>query len=1759
MSTEIPTKTVFNRKRGNLQAQITRIKNTIDENLDSNHLSLKLQNLEKLKSKLDDLRNESYGTLSDRDLHDFEEGLNKLADEMDLCEVRLLGLLNSHLSSSAIDNSVVSGRSSGPGMGDNCNIKLPSINLPQFSGHYSEWVVFRSQFESLIGNSEQLSDSQKLIYLKSCLTGTAKQLQSVNDTYQSLFQALTLRFENKRLIVNSHINKLLNLPKIKSESPKELRNLVDTVLANVRALNQLDLECNPLSESILINVILKSVDDETNKQYQMSLNSSEIPQWNSFLEFLNKRSQSLLNIESNPFFKTRSPSRNIHQQKSFVVKRESDSCSMCSKNHPIYKCDVFSQLSVRDRQVQVKRLNLCVNCLGTNHTKSQCKKLFMSCKKCSYNHHTLLHFDKRNPQIVSTDQAGFLSNPPDDGSASHKDESFHMPQTNEVPNQNKTFAAIEQGESSRFSSGKVDTVLLSTAIVHVRDKTGKFIPTLCLLDSASQCTLITNELSDVLGLKYKKVDSSISGVGDNVLKSKGMIEAEIANRDLSFQTTVNALVVRKISSDLIPAKPLDISIIKFPQNLVYANPQFHRPSRIQMLLGAEVFFKLLGSEQIKLNNDSIILQNTAFGFIVTGSLDNTAPNTFKCNFVRQDSDTRDIEVGLQKFWELEAIGIEDTSEDTFENDAAMDIFQKTVSFRDGRYEVRLPFKRPPEDLPNNFSVAERRLRSLLKRFQRNPSLLKDYQEILNEYVNLGIIERVTESEPTAQPLYYMPHQAVIREESVTTKTRIVFDASSHEDGQLSLNDCLWPGVNLNPNIFNLLVSFRLKKVALVADIEKAFLQISLHPDDRDAVRFLFIDNQYPYKDSMNIQIFRFNRVSFGVTSSPFLLSATIKEHISKYKEKYPKVFEVLNTCFYVDDLICGGDSASETFAFSQLAVQIMRDASMTLRKFISNDKTLMDMMEKHGLPTLDTGVPLHKILGLSWNIKKDTLSVDLKRLLTLTRSDHQTKRSILQASGTVFDPLGFLSPFTVRLKCLFQELWSRKLSWDDELPLDIRTAWMKWSGEVTSLSTLDVPRTVLNSNPESVNELQIHVFSDASQKAFGAAAYLRVKDCEKTSVNLIASKSRVAPLKKLTLPRLELMGALLAVKLAKTVEKTVQQTGLYPTVHFWTDSQITLCWIKGQPHRWKQFVSNRVKEIHSLSDPSSWSHVPGTLNVADHLTRGLSIENLLKCEAWWHGPTFLGEDNFPVFKCDNSIPEEQYRLELKKDKSVEFDKCFTLTENENLFENDLLKITNNFSRLVRILSYVLRFVHNCKNIEKRGEYLTSGELCNAELFLVKYAQSEYREEINSLSNGKNVKSKSKLSSLNCFLDRNAILRVGGRIANSSVSNSAKHPIVISPKHKVTYMIVEFYHLKYLHAGPQLLLYLIRQKFWIINGRNLCRKICFSCVKCFKTKPIAMDQIMGDLPSDRVNRNFPFNVCGIDYCGPFYIKYKNQRKGLLNKVYVCIFVCFVTKAVHLEIVDDMTSESFISTLKRFFARRGKSARIYSDNAQTFVGANREIKRLAESANTPDDKLNQFLVSEEITWKFLPPRAPNFGGLWEAGVKSFKYHMKRVVGNMKLTYEEFLTITVQIECMLNSRPLVPLSTDDVEVEVLTPAHFLIGREMNAILEPDLTNLNENRLNCWQRVTKSVQLIWKKWSQDYLSSLQERNKWKFIKNDVKEGHVVVIKEDNLPPSKWMLGVISKVVLGKDQRVRVVEVKTSCGILKRSVNRLCLLPFNK
>lgn len=1384
-------------------------------------------------------------------------------------------------------------------------------------------------------------------------------------------------------------------------------------------------------------------------------------------------------------------------------------CILCktNQNHALQYCPNFKVLSVYERVEIIKQNNLCYKCFSSECNARKCKA--KNCFFCNKLHHQMIHF--------------------------HKEKKNSSEKRNDVSNETQCNSSV-----SMSSSNLKPAVLLLTCTAYASDnhkaQFNKLTRILC--DNGSERSWCNKSLAKCLKLKpIREERLSVFSFGSTnpIEKLYEVVELKLSsiynpNKFIQFEVLV---------ADTITAAPISLPNVEV-RNIMHSRGLnladcCESEINIEILIGADVFWQIIEASSFERIDQTITCVPTIFGFALQGSQESYKPNissVVSTNFCVATSD-------VQMLWELEALGIKEKEELNLSDKVLIEQFENNLKFVNGRYETDLLWKFSCDELGNNYNLAKRRFNELGKDFSKNSWIANEYREIINEQKENGVIEECKRDEHE----YFMPHRAVVRENKETTRVRIVFNCSSKSKGNLSLNDCLETGPSLNPNILDVILNFRNYKIAINGDIEKAFLMIRISEGDRKFLKFLW----YSDNPSEECKFMRMKRLPFGCKTSPFILSATIKYHIKNFEKSKPKSFEMLNSALYVDDLYYGGNSVSESFELSSDAVAILKSGGFNLRKLRSNSKELEKLWKEKGLSDNElVGVQQLKVLGLNWCPDKDELSLEVKGLIDSWKVLRNSKRCVLQTAARIFDPVGLISPFVVRVKLLLQEIWERACDWDEELPEDLRQRWSKWCGEIRELVDVAIPRyCFLNCENE---EAEVHIFCDASLSAYGAVGYFRY--CENSGnyrVSFIMSKSRVAPLKKLTLPRLELMALVIGSRVG-TYLKSVFKDKIGRIV-FWSDSCIALYWVKGSAKRWKQFVANRVVEIQDKSSPSEWCYCPSEDNPADLLTRGISAENLVLNEKWWSGPIWLQKDreSWPKQLVKGSPGENSVEIlrEQRKDTVKSFVVQLELVE-------QLWSKFSVWSKLLRVVTWCLRFIRNARGDRILTDFLDTKELKDAHDIIIKLVQrTEYDQEISALVK-KTVLKKSPLISLNPFLDNCGLLRVGGRLRNANLPETTKHPLILPKNHSVTKLLVKFYHLTYMHGGVQLVNSAMKQNYWIIGAKTVIRRELKNCVICARFRSEFSKQIMADLPSARVHPGRAFNKCGTDFAGPFLISPRRGRGVKPLKMYVCVIVCFTTKAVHLELVTDLSAQSCVAALKRFIARRGKPVEIFSDCGTNFIGAKNYLKACTLKT------FGSYLTNEGVKWTMNVPSAPHFGGLWEAAVKSMKFHMKRVIGSQILSQEEFSTCLAEIEAVLNSRPLVPASEDPNDFSVITPGHFLIGFELKRVPEPDLTSERIPIRERYKLITQISQSFWKSWSKDYLTQLQVRNKWKVPSTDLRVNDLVLIKDDNSPPLKWKMARVIKTFTGTDDRVRSVNLKTVSGELKRPIHKLVRLPVD-
>lgn len=1603
----------------------------------------------------------------------------------------------------------------------------PKMSIPVFSGSYDCWVSFKDLFSEAIDKNPSLSSAQKMQFLKGKVSGEAERLihhlQISSDNYQVCWEILNHRYGNKKLIFTTHINTLLGIPSMLQQSLPSIKKLHDVAKETLHAITNLGVDITTW-DPLLVHLLAQKLDDETFTEYVESIKKPrELPSLQEFLDYLemkftaleaSRRKQGLVNQ------KTATLKNSLHDAKKGFINRNSNSnlkdgsksstsichvsrsstCVLCNEEHGLWKCPRFLNMTIKDKLQKIKQLDYCNNCL-VSHSKKQCQSK-KRCRKCLKSHNTLLHDAFEGEQSAS---------------ASNNTDSLAQ-RANVATKENST-------RSSNASWDDASEILLATAVIKITGANGMQYEMRALIDQGSQLSLINEKAAQVLGLKRSQFSGQIFGVGEKENNAKGFMDIILQSNHSDFSLSTSVVIMNNLIKKLpnnsftIPASWNHI------KGLQLADPKFNVSRPVDLLLGADVYSRIMLGGILRGNkDDQPLAQQTQLGWLLCGT---TKPH-YHCNVVLNNTED------LLKFWENEDIS-QDIDMSNDDHECLQYFINTTKRLEDGRYEVRLPFKPALKGkLGSTQAQALAQFRNQEKKLVKNKELQVEYNKFMNEYISLNHMKITTSDCKTG---CYLPHHAVTRAESTTTKVRVVFNASARSSTGYSLNDIMYKGPNIQKDLQSLILRWRQFKYAFTSDVEKMYRMIMVHEDDQNYQKIIWRDH------NQRIQSFKLTTLSYGTKPAGFLAMMCLKQLAKDERSNFPEAAKELEECLYMDDYCGGHNTLEKANQLKSDLIELLRRGGFNLRKWASNKPELLaDLDESQCNPSTyefkqnDST----KTLGLGWNPKKDCFSFTSK--IASESPKVATKRSLLSDISKLFDPIGWLTPLSTSMKILFQKVWLLNLSWDEKLPEEINSEWAIVKQELEMINQIEIQRWLQTEEKQSI---ELHGFCDASNKAYACVIYCRVNNgCEPT-VNLVAGKARLGPLSKsLSIPRLELMGALLLTQLLQKVRSCLVDYEI--DTYCWTDSTAVLGWIQGDPARWKPFVANRVKSITESIPGEHWRYVNTSDNPADCASRGLTVAQLKNHSLWWKGPAWL--------KSQNIAKENETKQETTLEIKPSFINNAALLLHHSDVINDLLTKFSSITKIIRIVARLLR-ISSCKN-KVRQPYLELHELRRAKMLIIKNVQCEvFADDIKSINRHGKVSAKSKILTLNPFKDKEGILRTGGRLRNADISYDKKHPIILPHNHRLTTLLIEQAHQLTLHGGARLTLANLRQQYWIIGGYVATKMLLRGCVICKRHNPERLNQLMGDYPESRINPENAFHHCGLDYTGTVEVKANKGRGIKTTKGYIAVFICMVTKAVHLEIVSELTSVAFLAALSRMAARRGAPRHIYSDNGTNFVGANRMLK---EEHNQLMQSLSGSFITEVaemgIQWHFNVPSWPSAGGLWERAVRSLKHHLKRVIGQQKLTYEEYTTVLAKIEACLNSRPLCALTEDPDDLDFLTPAHFLSGAPGVTTIETE----GDARTR-WHMTSKLFQDLWKKWKSEYLVQLSARTKWMKPQRNVEIGELVVIHEDNLPPGKWGLGRVTDTHPGEDGLIRAVSLKTKNGIIKRPIVKLSVLPINQ
>ena len=1612
--------------------------------------------------------------------------------------------------------------------------KLPTLELPTFNGEVMKWATFWAAFKNQVGNREEISDADKLIYLRRSIKHQPTQdmletPREEEDTYSEVVAELKRRFDRPKEVHKTLVQRIIQLAPIR-ETQDEIKRLMDVVRKTLLSIKRTGSYCiESFMTSLVFLLLPKKLQvlwEQHSKKDKTVL--SVFPMLDFFLEHADTLTPSSL---STPHPSPRSdvqekknkqpgkkpehpqtfrPRNNVHVSSApphppQIYKWD---CQLCApEKHPLHACPKWLGYSVPQCLAHVRSQSLCSNCLAVGHETASCKSTYR-CRTCQQKHHSTIHQSSSPPPL----QVNYASK----------------------------------------AESKLPDALMMTAVVELAGPSGQTLQARALIDSGAGISLISSRVTQQLRLPLTKADLQFTGVQGTPCKSAKHVTQVYVSPIQNQQSpiSIKAAVVNTVTNDL-PSKDFS-EVAKLPHlvGLQLADPAFHLPARIDLLLGTDIYYKLIQTRPIIAGGSSDpAAVATIFGWAITGPVHSHNNSFHAAPTLTETLNPADAHLSQQmvRFWESEEPDRPPESLSTLE-EQVQSHYASTTSYcpETLRYTVTLPRKTEIPPLGESRAQASSRYynneRSILRR-----GVWNQFQEVVQGYLDLGHAEVVPPSELSTPNQYYLPMHSVTKASSTSTKLRVVFDGSATTTSGMSLNQALHIGPTLHPTLGEILIKFRTYPIAVTADISKMYREVSLSATDKDLHRFLW----RAHPDDA-ITDYRMTRVTFGVSASPYLAVRTLQQTAKDHGEDHPVAAAHVSTSFYVDDLLAGADTPEEAITLHKDLRNILLKGGFNLCKWRSSSDVVLSCIPTHLQETIpvkemtESHTPSHpKALGLEWDSRLDLMAPAIRPPEHYTT----TKRGVVSDVSKTFDILGWISPAVLTMKLLYQQLWQLQTGWDEQIPTDLADQHSIWRQQLPTLSSKRLPRCYYRTDAPVLTR-QVHGFADASLKAYGAVVYVRSTYSNHPSMlSLMISKTRVAKLKPSTVPRQELCAAVLLTELITEVKGILQIPDA--DIHCWSDSSIVLSWLDGHPRDYKVFVTNRVNSILQATSPQAWKHVPTAENPADCASRGLMPTDLLNHTLWWEGPDWLQQE--PV-----SIPPQPPRKPLL---APELRIPITINSISQSPQPLIEERYSNYHKMICVTAWCLRFF--AKTTKQKdvasGRQLTAGELNHAEHTLARLSQERsFPKERYSLLHDRALSPSSRLLSLAPYLDQELLLRVGGRLSNSNLTLSQKHPVIIDANDVFTKQLCNHLHVALGHCGPTLLLSSVGRRFHVVNARRLTRSICSQCKICRKAAPRTVPQQLGELPADRVTTTPAFQTTGIDYAGPVTLKRGYTRKPTYIKAYLALFVCLSTKAVHIEVVSDLTTTAFIAALKRFIARRGCPTTIHSDNGSNFIGARNQLRQLYSFLQTDDlnSSINQHLLTQRITWNTIPERSPHFGGLWESAVKKMKFHLKRVIGSQILNYEELATVSTQVEACLNSRPLTVMTSHDSDgITPLTPGHFLLLKPPTAY--PEYPGLPEepSKVKKWHLCQSLVQHFWDRWSREYLQSLQARTKWKQPTPNLQVGDVVIIKEDRTFACHWPLARVIQTYPGQDGLVRVALVQAGSSTYKRPITKLALL----
>ena len=1545
-----------------------------------------------------------------------------------------------------------------------------------------------------------------------------------------LWERLEDRYGSEILVENAIREKLENFPNLTPKSdPKKLYELADlldelsSIKENPKYASSLSFYDSPYG----INIIARKLPYQIREQWGNEASNKEqtdqgkSPSFKFFCEFVRKVSKR----KNNPNYMY-DLERN---QKITTTKTDFEQsnveCPIHLTNHPLPVCRTFKSKTWQQRLEYLKQNHLCFKCLiSSTHSFKECPQE-IRCDICGKSHNTAMH--RRS-----------------DLSPSGEDDEEYQ----ETIDSKCTKVCDKFGGRS---CGKIVPIFVSKN----GDKTTKK-KVYAIIDDQSNRTLASTSLFDDFNIGYETESCYTLKTcgGTKTISCRQTNDLTVESIDGSFRVHLPSVV----ECNNIPDNRHEIPTPEVAKNhphlkeLAQKIPKEDPNAPICLLIGRDIPELHHVKKQFVGPPRAPFGQLTALGWVIIGDVclqNQHQISTLKTSLERCDN-------------------VHSLHEEIFEKTPQDNVYAPSIDDRkfieimdtnfkmqpDGRWSAPLPFKQPEKISFSNRSQAYNRALAFEANLRKNESKKEHFFTFMEKILDSDCAEKVPQNSKTDKDnTWYLPLFGVYKK-GCSNKIRGVFDSSATYNG-VSLNHMLLQGPDLVNNLVGILLRFRQNAHPIMADIEQMFYQFRVHEDDRDYLRFFWYqDNDF----NKPLIEYRMKVHVFGNSPSPAVATYGLRKAVSDSSEEVKNFVE---NNFYIDDGLMSSSDKEEIVRIVKDTQKALHDnGKIRMHKIAAIDKDVLEKFDKNdlceslkeiNLSDSSTQLPIHSCLGLKWNLQTDSFVIDTNT--SQTTELPFTRRGVLSQLNGIYDPLGFIAPATIVGKIIFREASPDGKLWDATLPDKFDQVWNDWRHRLDKLDGIELPRRY-TSESSVTSDSKYHIFCDASEEAIAAVAYVQCQN----QIGFVMGKTKVAPSTGHTIPRLELCSAVLAVEIWSFISKQLNVPK--DNAFFYSDSKVTLGYINNEQRRFHTYVSNRVDKIRLVTNPSQWKYVPSECNPADNATRSTRSELEVRVMSWLKGPNeFLltkpCDDHFDLIDPDGDReikPISSLKTETTPSKPNITSRFKKFSKWKNLVRS--VAILHHVAQSFKLPKGVCQGWHVCPHVY--------ANLIKVENFIIRNVQEEhFPTEINNLRNGKSVQTSSSIASLSPFLNKDGLLCVGGRIqpCETAMGFRSTHPVLIPKMSHLASLLIQHYHTEVQHQGRHFTEGAVRTAgYWIVGAKRLISSFISRCLTCKRLRGEFVSQKMANLPPARVLPSPPFSAVGVDVFGPWSVVSRRTRGGLANaKRWAVIFSCMSTRAIHIELLEEMTSSCFINALRRLVALRGPITNIFSDCGTNFVGTANEL--LLDK----DENIRKYCLKFGICWKFNPPHASHMGGSWERMIGTVKKVLNSLLlfhkGN-DLSHEVLSTFMAEVTGIVNSRPLTAISHDPENPMIISPNTILTMKTGKEVDLPQTEVWKDTYKTKWKHVQVLANHFWKHWKGDFLSSLQPKRKWFNEEPNVKEGNLVLVKDSEVHRNHWPLGVITKVLPSdQDSLVRSVEIRVIknnvASFITRPVSEIVLL----